>query len=262
MRRFLLVLFVMLPLARIVATYPVFSQTVDEPVHLAGGFDWLTNPGYELDPEHPPLARVAFALDAWLHGAHIPPGVHFRDARGNALLNRDAHYVRNLAAARAGNLPFFLLALAAVGLWSRRLFGDATALVAMALFGALPPILGHAGLATTDLAPAALTALALYTLMLWLDVPSWRRTFLLAITMGLGLLTKFSFAVFFPLGALVLLWARRDVWKGTPATTGRTASRSSAFAIPVIAPLIVWGGRQFRLAPPPRGAARHFPPHV
>src|SRR3954462_8342599 len=116
MRRSLLVLLLALvPLARIIATYPVFSQTVDEPVHLAGGFDWLTSPGYDLDPEHPPLARVAFALDAWMHGARIPPGIQFRDARGNALLERDPHYVRNLAAARAGNLPFFLIAIAAVG---------------------------------------------------------------------------------------------------------------------------------------------------
>src|SRR5437588_9209185 len=99
------------PLARIVATYPVFSQTMDEPVHLAGGFDWLTAPGYDLDPEHPPLARVAFAIDAWLHRARISPEVGLRVARGNALLYRDANHVRNLAAARAGNLPFVIIAL-------------------------------------------------------------------------------------------------------------------------------------------------------
>src|SRR5438067_5069816 len=175
----LVALLAIVPLARIIATYPVFSQTMDEPVHIAGGFDWLTAPGYDLDPEHPPLARVMFALDPWMRGASIPPQIGLRVARGNALLYRDPGYVRNLAAARAGNLPCFLIALMAVGLWTRRLFGDATALVAMALFGALPPILGLAGLATTDMAPAAMVALSLYALMLWLEAPSWPLVLLL-----------------------------------------------------------------------------------
>ena len=246
-------LLAILPLVRILATYPVFSQTVDEPVHIAGGFDWLTAPGYDLDPEHPPLARVMFALDAWMRGASIPPQVGLRAARGNALLYRDAQYVRNLAAARAGNLPFVLIAIAAVGLWTRRLFGDATALVAIALFGALPPILGLAGLATTDMAPAAMTALALYALMVWLDLPSWPRTFFLAVAIGLGLLTKFSFIVYFPLGALVLVVARG---------VSRTVGGLKAAATLLIVAVIVWGGYKFDVGTLADARLRTYPPNV
>lgn len=248
----LVALLAIVPLARIITMYRVFSQTVDEPVHIAGGFDWLTAPGYNLDPEHPPLARAFFALDAWLHGAHVPPEAGIRAERGNALFYRNDAYVRNVAAARAGNLPFFLVALAAVGLWTRRLFGDATALVALALFGALPPILGHAGLATTDMGPTAFTALALYALALWLDAATWRRTLLLGLTIGLGLLTKFSFVIYFPLAALSLLVASR-----------RLRRPSLQFlAVISLAAVTVWGGYKFDVGTLADARVRTFPPNV
>src|SRR4051812_34237233 len=120
-QRVVLFVLIALPVVRIAATYRVFSQTADEPMHIAAGFQWLTTNRYDLDAEHPPLARAALALDAVLHRA-TPAG---NDALsiGNAILERNDRYVRNLASARAGNLPFFLAALAIVGLWTRRLFG-------------------------------------------------------------------------------------------------------------------------------------------
>ena len=54
----LLVLLTVLPLIRVASTYHVFSETADEPVHLAAGFQRLTSDRYDLDPEHPPLARI------------------------------------------------------------------------------------------------------------------------------------------------------------------------------------------------------------
>ena len=202
-RRLLIAALIAIPLLRIIATYAVFSQTSDEPIHIATGVEWLTTGKYELDIEHPPLARIAFGIDAALHGAKLGSGN--TTEMGNALLQRDGHYVRNLAAARAGNLPFFLLALAVVGLWTRRMFGDVAALIALALFGALPPVLGHAGLATTDMAVAATTVTALYLFARWLEVPSWRNAIGLAVACGLGLLSKFSFVIFFPVAAVVMV---------------------------------------------------------
>jgi hypothetical protein len=130
-KRLILIALIAIPLLRIIATYTVFSQTSDEPAHIAAGFEWLTTGRYDLDAEHPPLARILFGVDAALSGAK--PGGDYGPAIGNALLERDGRYLRNLAAARAGNLPFFLLALGIVGLWTRRLFGDAAALIALAL---------------------------------------------------------------------------------------------------------------------------------
>jgi hypothetical protein len=201
-KRLLIAALIAIPLLRIIATYAVFSQTSDEPFHIAAGLQWLTTGQYDLDIEHPPLARIAFGIDAALHGAKLGSGDPVEI--GNALLERDGGYIRNLAAARAGNLPFFLLTLAVVGWWTRRLFGHAAALIALALFGALPPILGHAGLATTDMAAAATTVTALYFFARWLEVPSWPNALLLSVACGLGLLSKFSFVIFFPVAAIVM----------------------------------------------------------
>lgn len=196
-------LLVIVTVARVTSTYNDFSQTMDEPVHVAAGYEWLAAGTYAHDPEHPPLARIPFALDAFVSGADVAPGSH-----GNELLYRDGRYLRNLTGARAQNLLFLILALSVVLVWARRLFGWTTALIATALFATLPPILGHAGLATTDLAGTASTTLALLMLALWIESPSWPRSMGLGVSVALGILVKFSFLVFFPVGAVVLLAVR------------------------------------------------------
>nr|MDQ3283755.1 glycosyltransferase family 39 protein [Acidobacteriota bacterium] len=207
------VLLAIVGIVRIGSTWRVFSQTVDEPIHIAAGFQWLTG-RYDLDVEHPPLARLFFGLDAYLEGAK-PEMRQDRTAIGNELLYRNDRERHNLAGARAGNLPFFLLALSIVFLWTRRIAGNSAALLATAFFTALPPILGHAGLATTDVPAAATIAAALYAFELWLDDRSWKRTLTLAIAVGAGLCGKFSFLMFFPMGALVLLAGRMFVARTT-----------------------------------------------
>ena len=195
---------------RIAATWRVFSQTVDEPIHVAAGHQWLREGKYDLDVEHPPLARILFALDS--RDAAVTGD---RVQRGNQLFERDGRYQRNLAFARAGNLPFFLLALFVVFAWTRKLAGDAAGLVAAALFAALPPILAHAGLTTTDMPAAATTIAALYAFAIWLDRPSWPRAALLGVAIAAGLLSKFSFLLLFPLGAAILaaFQFRRIRWR-------------------------------------------------
>src|SRR5580700_8376617 len=49
---------VLIATLRIVATYPVFNHTIDEPAHIACGMEWLSKGTYRLEPQHPPLARV------------------------------------------------------------------------------------------------------------------------------------------------------------------------------------------------------------
>ena len=58
----LLTLLIVVTAARVATTYRVFSQTMDEPFHLAAGYDFLLTGRQTSDPQHPPLARVFFAL--------------------------------------------------------------------------------------------------------------------------------------------------------------------------------------------------------
>ena len=237
MRRVTIVAFALILVAailRVTATYRVFSATNDEPVHVAAGLEWLDRGTYQLDREHPPLSRILFALGPRLGGAQLSAGEN-RIEQGNDVLYR-GEYRRNLSIVRAGNLPFFLLALVVIALWARRLFGDATAILSLAFGASLPPILAHAGLATTDMSVAALTITALYALALWLERPSWPRAVFLGAAIGLGLISKMSFLVFFPAGAI--FFVRRP--------SGQTrASVLHAIAAAAIAFFIVWGGYRF-----------------
>src|SRR5438874_374569 len=221
-RRVLLAILLIIPIVRVVSTYRVFSQTFDEPFHIFTGLQWLTTRSDCSDVEHPPLARIAFAIDAFLDGA--------KPEDGDEMLYRHDNLRRNLALARAGNLPFLVIALVVVMLWTWRLFGENTALITLALFGALPPVLAHAALATTDCAGMAMTLLALYLF--------WRNAnpLLIGAAIGFGLLAKFSFVVFFPMGAIAILISRRSLPRAKDIATWA-----------VLAFFIVWAGYKFNV---------------
>ncbi|MEA2329361.1 MAG: hypothetical protein QOE68_4320, partial [Thermoanaerobaculia bacterium] len=202
----LLTLLIVFTAARVATTYRVFSQTIDEPFHLAAGYDFLLTGRQISDPQHPPLARVFFALP-FLRTP--PPAATDGLARGNALLLREDRSTQNLGRARIGNLLFLAIGIAAVALWARHLISPAAGLIAALLFASTPAVLAHAGLATTDMAVAAMVPAALYALTRFLDRPSPPRTIVLGIAIALGMLSKYSFLVYFPIAAAVLFIVRR-----------------------------------------------------
>src|ERR1700740_1673615 len=131
------------------STWRVYSNTWDEPEHLAAGIELLDRGKYEYDTEHPPFARILLAVGPYLTGAHsygtpppegTPEGLHILYAKGA--------YWRDLTLARLGMLPFLALLLIATWLWARRLLpSEGAALLAVVLLVSVPPVLGHAGLA-------------------------------------------------------------------------------------------------------------------
>jgi Dolichyl-phosphate-mannose-protein mannosyltransferase len=239
-------LLIAIALARVASTHRVFSPTADEPVHIASGYDWITRGVYVFDPEHPPLARGLFGLGLRMGGVVSAPAEDWKTlqptwlaaARGMDLLGSADAMVRNLANARRGNLVFLLIALIAVAAWAWRAFGPVVAVLAVALFGSLPPILAHAGVATTDMAAAATLTLALLALERFLDRPTLPRTLLLGAAIGIGLASKLSFALFFAIGAaivIVSLWRQR----------GRGPRIEFALLAIAIAVLVVWSVYHF-----------------
>jgi hypothetical protein len=235
-------LLVALAVARIAGTYRVFSHTVDEPAHVATGMQWLDHGRYDLEWQHPPLARVAAALGPFLAGRRAGTGDMW--AQGQQILYGSGEYQRTLTLARLGSLPFFLLACAIVWVWARRVYGPGPALAALALFTTLPPVLGHAGLATTDMAVTATLAGALFALSLWLDAPTRGRAVRLGVALAAAVLSKFTTLLFLPAAALVLVLWRR-VCK-PPAVEGARRGRDLALGASVAA-LLVWGGYRFSL---------------
>src|ERR1035438_10747321 len=58
---------------RIVATYTPLSHTVDEPIHLGAGMEWLDHGTMTGDVSHPPMARGLSAIGPWLAGGRWTP---------------------------------------------------------------------------------------------------------------------------------------------------------------------------------------------
>ena len=177
--------------AGVVGSWTALSATVDEPFHIACGMEWLDKGAYTYELLHPPLARIAVALGPYFKGLRSSSLPDAMD-EGNAILSSAGSYRNNLAFARSGNLPFLALACFSVFLWARRWFGMAAAMWAVPLFASLPPILGHAGLATLDMACAATVTLALYAFLRCLEDPAWQRLLFLGASLALAFLCKFS----------------------------------------------------------------------
>ncbi|HVG25885.1 MAG TPA: glycosyltransferase family 39 protein, partial [Thermoanaerobaculia bacterium] len=142
--------------------------------------------------------------------------------------------------ARIGNLVLLATAIIAVAAWARRVFPRGIAIASAALFTTHPLLLGHAGLITTDLAVAATLPLALLALDRYLELPNAKRGALLGVAVALGVLSKFSFFVFFPPCVLVMLLLRRPIHV-RPSTLG------IALAVTFVT---AWGGYRFHIATP------------
>ncbi|HSY05911.1 MAG TPA: phospholipid carrier-dependent glycosyltransferase [Steroidobacteraceae bacterium] len=183
----------------------VYSNTWDEPEHLAAGVELLDRGRYEYDTEHPPLARVVLAFGPWLAGAHAfgtppPEGT----PEGIDILYSGGHYWRYLTLARLDMLPFLVLLLWATWLWARKLFSPIAALLPVLLLMSVPPVLGHAALASLDVAAAATGLLALYALQRWMVSARLADALWFGLATGFAVGTKFSSIPFVGLALLTL----------------------------------------------------------
>ncbi len=232
------------------STARVFSGTVDEPAHIAAGMQWLTTDRYDYDLQHPPIGRVAAALGPYLHGVRGVQAAAIYD-EGAAILGGGQHYVSTLASARHGELIFLILLAAGVWAWGVRLAGEIGGLGATLFTIANPTILAHAGLATTDIACAAMTTIALLAAAWWIDRPSWRRTIVFGAAVGLAVGSRLSaigflgaaFAVWYVLRGIVgRRWTLADDVEG-----GDQLCR--VLAALFIACLVVWAAYRFDVGP-------------
>ena len=154
---------------------------------------------------------MLLALGPYLAGARsfgTPPPNGTQE--GLDILYSGGRYARYLTLARAGVLPFLALLLLATWLWARRLFASqGAALLSVLLLASVPAVLGHAALASLDVAAAATCLLALYALQLWVVSARLRDAALFGLAAGLAVGTKFSAVPFIGLAlpALALVHA-------------------------------------------------------
>ena len=241
------VLLVFCGAARILATYPVFTQTGDEGGHLACGMEWWDEGRYTREWQHPPLARIAVAFGPYLSGVHSK-GIRDFGYEGNAILNSSGAYWTNLTLARLGVLPFYFLTCFVVWAWAEIAFGIRTALLATLFVTNLPAILANSSLATTDMVVTATLCASLLAFVLWLERPSARNTVLLGLTIGLAILSKFSVVLFLPVCAGIIVAVRKFAMGAPPAASLRRRLTSIAGAL-LITVFLLWAGYRFSAAP-------------
>lgn len=203
---------------RVASTHRLFSPTWDEPAHIFAGYEYVAQGRYAFDLSHPPLARIAFGFP--LRNA-VSDAADVNDRIGE-ILTSAGDYMSGVAVARRGNLLFLAIALIGLAVWAFDLYGPRVAAIAVASFALLPPVLAHAGLATTDMAVTAAIAAGGAVLNRWLRTPTWPYTAALAVAFGAGLLTKFSFPAYFAIVALTMMTAARrwPLGKGFAAVVG------------------------------------------
>jgi hypothetical protein len=241
----------------------VYSNTWDEPEHLAAGIELLDRGKYEYDTEHPPLGRVFLAIGPYLAGAHsfgtpppegTPEGLHILYMKGA--------YWRDLTLARLGTLPFLVLLLMATWLWARRLLSsEGAALLAVVLLISVPPVLGHAALASLDVAAAATILLALYALQRWITSARLADAALFGLTSGFAVITKFSGVPFIAVSLIVLAlthWVVSARASVASADADSWRMRLAGLAIAALVALVpVWIAYGPR-TPDPAGVALRF----
>jgi dolichyl-phosphate-mannose-protein mannosyltransferase len=237
------------------------SVTFDEPNHLAAGLEWWQLGTYRQWTENPPLARIAVAALPYASGMRLPPEEVW-DPRGTAwspiwavggdLLYGGKGIQTNLAIARLGTLPFFLLAVAVVWVLAGGARRPGSGLVAVGLTATLPPLVAHGALATTDMAFAAMFLLAVLAVWRWFEWASLERSVALGAAVALALLTKFTVLVFFPVAVAAFAVARRmahlparPMCDGAPLAVGPLLRQLVLAGL--TAALVTWAGYRFSI---------------
>jgi 4-amino-4-deoxy-L-arabinose transferase-like glycosyltransferase len=151
-----------------------------------------------------------------------------------------------VTAARIGILPFYWIGCLAIYLWAKRYSSRAIGVLALFLFSFLPPILAHAGLATTDMACTAFLALAFFAAAVWMEEPNPRSGALFGVSGALAVVSKFSVLPYFAVAAILALVCyclierpKLNLWYEI-----RRRAPSLALAAAVAFP-IIWGVYRF-----------------
>ena len=249
--------FVAAAVAWTVGSASQLSHTFDEPHHLATGIEWWQFGTYRWWTENPPLPKVVTAFIPYLTGMRLPDkptALHSSPwTSGIELLEAAPNYEHALMLARLGTVSFLLLTLGltfALAGGRKRLL---SAFTATALVATYPPLLGHAGLATTDVAAVATVLLFLFLLDRWAERPSRGRAAALGAGFALALLCKLTAPAFcLAAGAAWLAarrWVRRRTAGGVPSVFASPRSWRTWLGQLAIAGaaafMVMWAGYRF-----------------
>jgi hypothetical protein len=192
------------------------SVTMDEVAHLPAGYSYLTQKDMRLNPEHPPLIKDLAALPLFfIKNINFPSDIRAwkEDINGqwdfgfNFLYQSGNPVDKMIFWARIPMILILVLLGFYIFKWTKELFGNKAALLALFLFSFSPTFLAHGRLVTTDVGAAAGVFIATYYFLRAFQKPSKRHIILSGVSFGVAELCKFSVILLIPFFVfLALIW--------------------------------------------------------
>jgi hypothetical protein len=199
----------------------VHSPTLNEPGQLVAGLSKWQTGKFVVYSVNTPLAQMVAAIPVLIMGA-ITDWQKLNDHTGNRIeFSLGEHFIASNAGrvvwlftvARWACIPFSLFGGFMCFCWARELYGIRGGLLALTLWCFCPNILAHGQIITSDLPSASFGLAAGYAFWRWLKNPTWRRTLISGLGLGIAELTKMTLIVFFPLWITIWLVYRCAEWK-------------------------------------------------
>src|SRR5574341_226443 len=262
-----LLVFFLLFSSQVIWTILQKSATFDEPLNLVSGYICLRFGDERLIPQNLPLVKLLAAAPLFVfRDIVLPPSPEPWSSRAQYVYASEFLYKYNdadtlLFVGRLATLPLSLLLGSVVYLWAKQLLGRPAAVFALILYGLEPNILAHSGLITTDIATACFMFLTIYGWYQLTQGITWARILLPALTVGLGLLAKFTtlplILIFLLIGSVVVMTPQplqlRLRGLGPRSVAGRGGKLLACVLLGLItilvADAVIWAAYGFRYEP-------------
>ena len=213
------------------------SLTFDEPIHIAEGLDAWRNHRFQDWNDHPPLARLWCALPLAADRSYQMDAPQLFGPAGK--ISGIEPSPQAITWPARSMIVIFGLVLAWL-LWAtaRKMFSEGAATFALALFVFSPSLIAHYSLATTDGIATLMVFATATALVWWRRSPTWLRTALFGVVLGLLLLAKFSTPPMFVLAAGWMLLLKPDGIRWNPLQW----NWGNVVLAVVVASFVVWVG--------------------
>lgn len=197
------------------------TPTIDEPVYVSAGLDYLHQHDLRRNPEHPPLAKLLIAIGPAIAGTHYDPAFDgTQQAVGRHLLygsGNDPWTV--MSAARLPMIVLTLLFGLVVFGFARDLAGPVGGLLALGLYAFTPDLITHGALATLDVPAAGFVLTAAWMVWRARQRPNLYLP-LAGLALGAALATRMNTLPVVPVVLLLVVLALGRRWRAVAWAAG------------------------------------------
>ncbi len=198
------------------------SAIMDEVAHIPAAYSYLHYGDYRLNPEHPPLIKDLAGIPLQFMNLKFPINGSAWNNEVNGEWDVGWDFLYNLgnnadAILFWARLPILLLSLS-FGIffyvYTRKRWGTAAGLLALAFYVFSPSILAASITVTTDLGAAIFMFIGVASFVRYIKRPTRGNMLLMSLGIALAQLAKFSGVVLYPfllLAAMAAVWLDNDI---------------------------------------------------